>query len=147
MDFSPDGRYFAIVGTGSSRARAVWVGTLRRGGPVRDRHRATRPTWINYTGGDTLHSIAVTDTAVYVQGHSAGWTTRRGRTTPAPARVSARNRRDRPYHRHGAGLEPDQGPRVGGKDLLLTRAGLWVASDTTTIGGETHERLAFMPTS
>ena len=30
---------------------------------------AKRPTWINYTGGDTLHSVAVTGAAVYVQGH------------------------------------------------------------------------------
>ena len=29
-----------------------------------------RPTWINYTGGDSLKSVGVTSAAVYVQGHS-----------------------------------------------------------------------------
>jgi hypothetical protein len=40
---------------------------------------------------------------------------------------------------------PTKDRGVGGKDLLLTPAGLWVASDTIHIGGEIHERLAFMP--
>jgi hypothetical protein len=30
----------------------------------------TAPTWINYTGGDTLHSVEVTRAATYVQGHN-----------------------------------------------------------------------------
>ncbi len=30
----------------------------------------TAPTWINYSGGDSLKSVAVTGAAVYVQGHS-----------------------------------------------------------------------------
>ena len=32
-----------------------------------------------------------------------------------------------------------------GKDLLLTSQGLWVASDTTTLARETHERLGLFP--
>ena len=28
-----------------------------------------QPTWINWTGGDTLYSVAVTGPAVYVGGH------------------------------------------------------------------------------
>ena len=28
-----------------------------------------QPTWVDYTGGDTLSSVAVTGTAVYVGGH------------------------------------------------------------------------------
>jgi hypothetical protein len=43
--------------------------------------------------------------------------------------------------------DPTKDLRAGGKDLLLTSAGLWVASDTETIGGEIHERLALMPAS
>jgi hypothetical protein len=34
---------------------------------------------------------------------------------------------------------------VGGKDLLVTSRGLWVASDTTHIGGEVHKRIALLP--
>ena len=50
---------------------------------------------------------------------------------------------------NGAALSwnPGKDRGVGGKDLLLTSApaGLWVASDTTHIGGEIHERIAFLP--
>lgn len=28
-----------------------------------------RPMWINYLGGDSLHSVAVTGAAIHVQGH------------------------------------------------------------------------------
>jgi hypothetical protein len=34
---------------------------------------------------------------------------------------------------------------VGGKDLTVTRAGLWVGSDTVHIGGEAHQDLGFFP--
>ena len=34
---------------------------------------------------------------------------------------------------------------VGGKDLYVTPAGLWVGSDTNRIGGETRRRIALMP--
>ena len=42
---------------------------------------------------------------------------------------------------------PTKGRGEGGKDLLITRHGLWVVSDTTMIGGETHERIALMPSA
>ena len=40
---------------------------------------------------------------------------------------------------------PTKDRGVGGYDLMLTAGGLWVASDTTHIGREVHERLAFLP--
>ena len=107
-----------------------------------------RPAWINYTGGDTLHSVAVTTAAVYIQGHqrwvsstgvgcTPGCFAREGIAALAPAT--------------GAALtwNPGKERGVGGKDLLLTSApaGLWVASDTDLIGNprESHQDLAFLP--
>ncbi|HST65742.1 MAG TPA: hypothetical protein VLM05_11190 [Mycobacteriales bacterium] len=40
---------------------------------------------------------------------------------------------------------PGKDRGVGGKDLLVTARGLWVASDTTHIGRETHQRIALLP--
>ena len=40
---------------------------------------------------------------------------------------------------------PTKDRGVGGKDLLLTTQGLWVVSDTTHIGHETHQRVALLP--
>lgn len=110
--------------------------------------RPARPTWINYTGGDTLQSITVTDAAVYVQGHNRWLDNPLGNDTcgagcaPRPG-IGAIS----PTTGTALAWNPTKDLGVGGKDLLLTSAGLWVASDTTTIGGEVHERLAFLPAS
>ena len=56
-----------------------------------------RPTWINYTGGDTFHSVAATGAAVYVQGHFR--CARQPHTAPigrTPVVAATGHRRDRP---------------------------------------------------
>jgi hypothetical protein len=148
VDFSPDGSWFAVVATGF---------VPQAGGIGRDLCDATarfetnlpnpfRPTWINYTGGDTLHSVAATDVAVYVQGHQRWLDNPQGRNSAGPGAVS----------RPGIGAigpttglaltwNPTKDRGVGGKDLYVTSQGLWVGSDTTHIGGETHARIALMP--
>jgi hypothetical protein len=150
VDFSPDGTFFVIVATGfipqaGQENTAICDATFRFETGVRNPTTTVTPTWRNYTGGDTLHSVVVTNAAVYIQGHErwvnstsasgcfAGCVSRPG--------IAALSRID------GLALpwNPTKDRGVGGKDLLLTSAGLWVASDTTHIGGEIHERLAFMP--
>jgi hypothetical protein len=148
VDFSPDGSWFAMVATGF---------VPQAGGVGRDVCDATarfetnvpnpfRPTWINYTGGDTLHSVAATDVAVYVQGHQRWLNNPQGRNSPGPGAVS----------RPGIGAigpasglalswNPTKDRGVGGKDLYVTSQGLWVGSDTDRIGGETRRRIALMP--
>ncbi|MGH3316455.1 MAG: hypothetical protein ACRDO0_09965 [Nocardioidaceae bacterium] len=150
VDFAPDGRYFVLVSTG---------GPPRAGGLGRDICDATarfetriaaprRPTWMNYTGGDTLHSVAATGSAVYVQGHQ--------RQLNAP--VFAAGVRDRaiPVDRAGIGAinprtgraltwNPGKTRGIGGKDFLATRAGLWVGSDGVRFAGEVHQGIAFCP--
>src|SRR5215211_1178485 len=91
VDFSPDGSWFAFVSTGY---------IPQSGGVGRDLCDATarfetattspaRPTWINYTGGDTLHSVAATDVAVYVQGHQRWLDNPQGADSAARARSAA----------------------------------------------------------
>jgi hypothetical protein len=148
VDFSPDGSYFVIVSTGY---------VPQSGGLERDICDATarfetaipnpdRPTWINYTGGDTLHSVAVTGAAVYVQGHQRWLDNPFGNNSAGPGAVS----------REGIGaIDPTTGKAlswnptktrgVGGKDFLATSAGLWVASDGELFHGEYRARIAFCP--
>jgi hypothetical protein len=148
VDFSPDGSWFAFVSTGY---------VPQSGGVGRDLCDATarfetsvtnpaRPTWINYTGGDTLHSVAATDVAVYVQGHQRWLDNPQGRDSAGPGAVS----------RPGIGAispstglalswSPTKDRGVGGKDLYVTSQGLWVGSDTNHIGHETRQRIALMP--
>jgi Domain of unknown function (DUF5122) beta-propeller len=146
VDFSPDGSFFVIVATGFIPAVGDQGVTICDAAARFNTNVAApvRPVWFNYTGGDTLHSVTVTNAAVYIQGHNRwvgsngngctpGCVAREGIAALAPST--------------GAALDWNPGKErgVGGKDLLLTSAGLWVASDTRLIAGEKHERLAFLP--
>jgi len=146
VDFSPDGSFFVIVATGFIPQAGDEGVTICDAAARFNTNVAApaRPVWLNYTGGDTLHSVTVTTAAVYIQGHNR-WVSstgsgcngacvpRQGIAALAPA--------------SGAALDwnPGKTRGVGGKDLLLTQAGLWVASDGARIGGELHEKLAFLP--
>lgn len=148
VDFSPDGSYFVLISTGFV-PQAGQIGTAICDAAARFETNVAappRPTWINYTGGDTLHSGAVTDRAVYVQGHQRWLDNANGRDFAAPGAVS----------RPGIGaLDPTTGRAlswnptkdrgVGGKDLLVTPRGLWVGSDQDRIGGEFHNKIALLP--
>jgi hypothetical protein len=150
VDFSPNGKWFAVDGTGYV-SREGDLGRTVCDAAARFENRIAhpkRPTWINYTGGDTLQSIAVTSAAVYVQGHNRWLDNPLGRDTCGTGCVSRRGiGAISPTTGIALPWDPTKDLRVGGKDLLITAAGLWVASDTTTIGGEIHERLALLPTS
>jgi hypothetical protein len=148
VDFSPDGSWFAVVSTGNipqagGVGRDLCDATARFETAVPN---PTRPTWINYTGGDTLHSVAATDVAVYVQGHQRWLDNPQGADTAGPGAVS------RPgigaiHPTTGLALpwNPTKDRGVGGKDLYVTSQGLWVGSDTNRIGGETRRRIALLP--
>jgi hypothetical protein len=148
VDFSPDGSWFAFVSTGYI-PQAGGVGRDLCDAAARFETAITapaRPTWINYTGGDTLHSVAATDVAVYVQGHQRWLNNPYGADTAGTGAVS----------RPGIGAinpstglalswNPTKDRGVGGKDLYVTSQGLWVGSDTNRIGNETRRRVALMP--
>ena len=152
VDFSPDGAFFVIVATGfipaaGDQGTAICDATFRfETGPLNPPAATVSPTWTNYTGGDTLHSVVVTTAAVYIQGHMR-WvsSTGNGCTPGCVARegIAALS----PSTGAALSWNPGKDRGVGGKDLLLTSAGLWVPSDTIHIGAprEIHERIALLP--
>jgi hypothetical protein len=149
VDFSPRGGYFVIVSTGyvpplgSAPGRMLCDAAARFETDVR---RPSRPTWINYTGGDTLHSVAVTGAAVYVQGHSRWLDNPQGIDFEGPGAVDRLG---------GGAINPRTGKalrwnpvmpnQVGGYAFLATRDGLWIGRDGKRIGGEYHRGIAFLP--
>ncbi len=148
VDFSPDGSYFVLVSTGyipqsGGLFRDVCDAAARFETSVAS---PSRPTWINYTGGDTLHSVAATDVAVYVQGHQRWLDNPYGADSAGPGAVSRPGiGAIDPVSGKALSWNPTKDRGVGGKDLYVTSQGLWVGSDTTHIGHEYHARIALMP--
>jgi hypothetical protein len=148
VDFAPNGNSFVLVSTGF---------VPQPGGVGRDICDAAarfetsesapeQPTWINYTGGDTLLSVVNTKAAVYVQGHQRWLDNPGGRDSAGPGAVS------RPgigaiNPRTGLALpwNPGKTRAVGGKVLYATSSGLWVGSDGANFAGEYHDNVAFCP--
>ena len=147
VDWSPDGQYFAIVTTGAGAPNTdSLTDTVSWWLPV-DRARQ-QPVWINYSGGDTFHSVVVTDDAVFVSGHFRWLDNPRGNDFAGPGAVS----------RQGLGaINPATGsalawnPRKGieggrgGYDLYFTDAGLWIGHFEQRITAENHEGLGLLP--
>jgi hypothetical protein len=148
VDFSPDSSYFILVASGFV-PQSGGVGSDVCDAAARfetDMASPARPTWINYTGGDTLQSTEATGAVVYVQGHQRWLDNPFGRNSAGPGAVS----------REGIGaIDPDTGKAlswnpgktrgIGGKDLMATPAGLWVGSDGAYFNGEFRSRIAFCP--
>jgi hypothetical protein len=148
VDFSPDGSYFVTVSTGFvPQTGQIGIALCDAAARFETANLApTRPTWINYTGGDTLHSVAVTDRAVYVQGHQRWLDNPQGRDSAGPGAVSRPGiGAIDPVGGKALAWNPTKDRGVGGKDLLVTARGLWVGSDTTHIGHEFHARIALLP--
>src|SRR5215207_416139 len=149
VDFSPDGSYFVMVSTGYVPALTSQIGTSICDAAARFNTNVpspSAPVWINYTGGDTLHSVAVSGPAVYVQGPQRWLDTPYGRNTAGPGAVSrpgigAIN----PITGKALSWNPTKSLDVGGKDFLVTATGLWVASDGRYFAGEYRQGIAFCP--
>ena len=150
VDFAPNGSYFIFGATGHTPApgdhgKTVCDAAARfeTNGP----NRPFRPTWINYTGGDTIWSVVASGAAVYVQGHFQWLDNFRG---------VGDNVNPNAVRRLGIGaIDPDSGKalpwaprkpaRQGGKQLLTTPTGLWVVSDSKRFDGEPRYGIAFAP--
>ena len=148
VDFAPDSSYFAFAAFG------FMYQTGQRGYQLcdsasrfeTDNLNPTQPTWINYTGGDSLKSVAVTGAAVYVQGHSRWLDNPFGRDSAGAGAVS------RPG---GGAINPVTGlalpwnpvmpQQAGGFQILPTATGVWFATDGIRFGGKYRRGIRFAP--
>ncbi len=149
IGWSPDGKYFVVTATGGYF-----------GGSFEDCDSASRfeasasgqdvqPTWVDYTGTDSLYSVAVTTSAIYVGGHQRWLNNPYGQDSPGPGAVP----------RPGlAALDPANGVPLswnpgrnarghGAEVIYATQSGVWVGSDTDAIGYNAykHQKLAYFP--
>ena len=145
VDFSPDGSYFVVVSTGGPTGTNGICDAAARF-ETANVSSTVAPTWINWTGGDTLYSVAVTGSAVYVGGHQRWLDNPQGSDFAGPGAVS----------RPGIGaINPVTGKALpwnptksrfhGTMALFATPQGLWVGSDGIAFGREDHAGIGFAP--
>ena len=147
VSISPDGSYFVVATTGGQNAGSLCDTAARfETGATGD---AIQPTWVNYSGGDTLWGVTVTEKAVYVGGHQRWMNNSSGSDFAGQGAVP----------RPGlAGLDVDTGLPISwnpGRNprgaavyaMYATPAGLWMGSDTLWVGDRQYRRprLAFFP--
>jgi len=144
IDFAPDASYFVVVTTGNASGATRPCDTAARFNVAGAGRHA--PVWINHTGGNTLLSVAVTGSAVYVGGHQQWLDNPQGDKSAGPGAVS------RPGigaidPRTGKALawNPTRSRGVGVRAFLATASGLWVGSDTDRLGNEYHGRIGMFP--
>ncbi len=146
VDFSPDGSYFVVVTTGGPNGTASGMCDAAGRFETANVSSTAAPTWINWTGGDTLYSVAITGPAVYVGGHQRWLDNPLGRDSAGPGAVS----------RPGIGAidpvtgmalpwNPTKSREHGTMVLHATPAGLWVGSDGARFGHEDHAGIGFAP--
>jgi PKD repeat protein len=139
MAMSPDGSYFVVTASGGDGTNADGTKGLCDSAS-RWETGATgtnvQPTWVDWTGRDSLYSVQITADAVYVGGHERWMNNSNGHDSPGPGAVP----------RAGvAALDPSSGvpyawnpgrtPRGAGTySLLATSSGLYTGADTAYWG-------------
>jgi hypothetical protein len=149
VDFSPDGSYFVVGSTGfiprfeSEIGETICDAVARFDVAVAN---PNRPAWINYTGGDTIWSVAATGAAVYVQGHFRWLNNPYGHDNAGPGAVRRKGvGAVDPTNGQALPWNPSAPAKWGGKVLYATHQGMWFGSDGTHFNGEYHHGIAFTP--
>jgi hypothetical protein len=143
VDMAPDGSWFVIVTTGGRATAGKLCDTATRW--ATGTNGTATPAWINYTGADSLTSVAVTGAAVYVAGHQRWLDNPAGSDSGGPGSVE----------REGIGaLSPSTGKALSwnpGRErglvaprLVATAEGLYVLSDSDHFAGEYHPKLTYL---
>lgn len=144
IDIDPSGKFFVLVTTGAYRSGQLCDTASRW--EIKGSGTSRTPTWVTYTGGDTLTTVEVTGAMAYLGGHmrwlnnpykgdeagSGAW------PTEGLAVVDTRN--GLPFS-----WNPGRERGLGVFDFLPTESLLWAVSDTNTWAGEFRQRLAAFP--
>ncbi len=150
VDWSPNGSYFVIVSTGGPAGDYPMNGFCDAAGrwEASSSGSDAQPTWINWTGGDSLYSVAVSGAAVYVGGHQRWLDNPFGHDSEGPGA----------YRVDSVGaLDPVTGQAIrswdarpmtrghGKEDLTLYGGGLVIGGDGNKVNGTYHRMTAIFP--
>jgi hypothetical protein len=149
IDWSEDGSYFVLVSTGGP-IKYQLCDSASRWETSQANNGSSVPTWINYTGGDSLYSVEIINDIVYVGGHQRWLDNPEGTDFAGPGAVS------RPgvgaidgFTGKATSWNPTRTRGHGAMELYQTitpgATGLWIGSDTDQLGGEYHASIGFFP--
>ncbi len=150
IDISPDDSYLTTATTGFRIIGDPACDTILRFEIDDLTNTDVQPTWVNYTGGDSVYEVVATDHAVYTGGHFRWLNNGGGSDTQVPGSIP----------RAGlAALDPlngltllnwqsDRNPRGRGTFALIAEdEGLYIGDDTDFLNGSEHRKLKFLPLS
>jgi hypothetical protein len=154
VDWSPSGGAFVIVTTGGGASGTAKLCDSVTNWIYRDK-ADQEPFWRNYSGGDTFHSVAVTNHGVYVSGHFRWLDNPLGHNSKGPGAVDRLGIGALSWLT-GKAISWNPGKSVeggqGGYDLYFTGRGLWVGQfekylgrNNSGTGLELHEGLGLLP--
>jgi len=152
IDISPDDSYL-VVGSNGFRFFADPACDAIGRYEIDDlTNTDVQPTWVNWTGGDSVYEVVATDHAIYAGGHYR-WlnndTSIDGNTAGPGAVAKAGFAALDPLN--GLTLlnwESNRNPRgVGTFALIAEPEGLYMGDDTNYLNGSEHPKLKFLPLS
>ncbi len=152
VDWAPNGQYFVVGSTGASGTNTDGSRSLCDSASrwsATDTGTDVHPTWVDYTGNDTILSVAITNTAIYVGGH-ARWMNNPNAYDRAGAGAVPRPGMAALDPASGLPLvwNPGRNPRGAGAYAMFASAtGLYVGSDTMYFGNYKylHKRIGYFP--
>ncbi|HEY3734164.1 MAG TPA: hypothetical protein VGL63_09635 [Streptosporangiaceae bacterium] len=108
--------------------------------------------WTNYAGCDSLFSVAADTSTVYAGGHERWANNASGCNNAGPGAISAPGMGGFSPTSGALTFNPTRARGLGADDMMLTTAGLWIASDNlggaNTCGGVSgHAGICFLPYS
>jgi hypothetical protein len=152
--FAPDGSYFVVAATGGARTKTNSDGSRGLCDSASEfdpnaHGTDVAPTWVDYTGRDTLWTATATASAVYVGGHERWLNNTHGQdnategAVPRPS-IAALD----PVNGLPLAWNPGRNPRGGGTHaMFLTSDGLYVGGDQDFVGNFKYlrQKIAFFP--
>ena len=152
VDWAPDGSYFVVAATGGSgtntdNTRALCDSAARF--EVGSAGTDVQATWADFAGQDTILSIAITGTAVYMGGHERWLNNSNGYDYAGPGAVPrpGMGALD-PINGLPLAWNPGRNPRgAGAYAMFASPTGLYVGSDTDYFGNfqSKHKKIGFFP--
>lgn len=148
VDVDPTSSYF-VVGSTGAYSGGPGAGTLCDAVARFELGRTgagQAPTWVHYTGGDTVTQVEATGNAIYIGGHFRWLNNPFIGDRPGPGNVKRQGlgaldpRNGQPYS-----WAPQMRRHWGVFGMNSTPTGLWVTYDSDAMNGDEYHRIAFFP--